>query len=453
MKKHLLLLSTCLALSGCFAGGLEVNAPKEPTRWVAETEHLAEQADVKALRGWWKKFNDEALNKLVDEALESSPDRLIAEAKIAEARGLKRTARSSLFPQLGLSASAGREDKKTNGLPSDGFYDAKFDASFEVDIFGKNRKNLSAANSSVHAAYARYDDASLTLIAEVVRNYIDFRAAQTQAYIAEKNLLLQEETLRLISDLNRLGEAPRLDVERAQSLVNTTRASLPEFKRLASNARLRLSVLTGMLPEDVSPNLVHDAIIPGADIQPLLMAPSQVIALRPDIQAAAFDLMASTSLAESVTAEIFPSFSLSGFYGISDNVLVNTASPWSLALNTAVSLLDFGRIEGRIDTARAREKQAFEQYRKTVLAAVSEVETALNDYAHINERQTSLHQAYLSASTALALSQTLYKEGEVSFLDVLDAQRSANQAESEMITAMAAQAESLTRLFKSLGVY
>ena len=124
-----------------------------------------------------------------------------------------------------------------------------------------------------------------------------------------------------------------------------------------------------------------------------------------------------------------------------------------VAIGVAVNLLDFGRIEGQIDAARAREKQAFEQYRKTVLSAVVEVETALNDYARINEKLVSLEDAYTSADKALELSQTLYKEGAISFLDVLDAQRSANNAEAAVVSARAEQAESLTRVFKSLGVY
>lgn len=452
MKKYILLPS-CVILSACVSDGLDVSKPTEPLNWTAKNSEIAQSVNLIYLQGWWKQFKDPTLNTLVDQALENSPDRLIAEAKIAEARGLRRSSRSSLFPQIGVSGSNGRADTGASGTSSDSFYDAQFDASFEIDVFGKNRKEFSASDSNLEAAQARYHDVSLTLIAETVRTYIDFRAAQNQTRIATKNLNSQENTLDLISDLNRLGEAPKLDVERTKNLVNTTRASLPEFKRQTENARLRLSVLTGGLPENILPILIDHAEIPGGNVDPVLMAPAQVLALRPDIQAAAADLAANTSLAEAATAEIFPSFTLSGFYGIADNALASSVTPWNIALGAAVSLLDFGRIEGRIDAARAREKQAFEQYRKAVLSAVTEVETAFSDYAHINEQHVSLHKAYLSADKALELSQTLYKEGEISFLDVLDAQRSANKAEAAMVSATAAQAESLTRLFKSLGVY
>ncbi|MGB0719156.1 MAG: TolC family protein, partial [Bdellovibrionales bacterium] len=125
----------------------------------------------------------------------------------------------------------------------------------------------------------------------------------------------------------------------------------------------------------------------------------------------------------------------------------------NVALGMAVSLIDFGRIEGRIDAAKAREAQAYQQYRKTVLQAVADVETALGDYAHIDAKRQSLAQAFDNARRSLELSKILFKAGEIAFLDVLDAQRTANNAESALLGAQAAQSEALTRLYKSLGSY
>ena len=453
MKKFLIFPSV-LILSACATDGRSFSFFEGPDNWAEQKSAQIESVGAQSLQGWWKNFDDPVLSQLVDMALKDSPDRLIAEAKIAEARGIYRTARSSLFPQIGASGSAGREDTGSNAVSyPDSFYDAGFDASFELDVFGKNRNNTRAADAQIRAREAQYHDVSLTLVAEVTRAYIAYRAAQRQTEIAEKNLLSQEKTLSLIEDLNRLGDAPKLDVERAANLVNTTRASLPEFERLATNARLSLSVLTGAMPEAIQ-NIAKDkAAIPGSNIQPVLMAPAEVLTLRPDIQAAIAELEANSALRAATIAELFPSLTLSGFFGVADNALLSSVTPWNVALGAAVSLLDFGRIEGRIDAAKAREKQAYEQYRKTVLAAVVEVETALNDYASINTKSLSLKKAYDSADKALELSQLLYKEGEISFLDVLDAQRTVNDAEAALVSAEAAKAESLTRLFKSLGVY
>jgi outer membrane protein TolC len=183
------------------------------------------------------------------------------------------------------------------------------------------------------------------------------------------------------------------------------------------------------------------------------MAPANVLSIRPDIRAASANLAASTSLAESITTELFPTFTISGFFGTADALLGNSASIWNIVLGGAVNLIDFGRIEGRIDFARAREMQAYQTYRRTILEAVTEVETALTDTSHIQQQRISLQKAYESADRSLTLSETLYKEGEISFLDVLDSQRTVNEAESALITSEAAQAESIVRLHKSLGVY
>ena len=452
MRKHLL-LPACFVLSACFTGAQDFAKPMKPETWTSTQAAFSEVVEEESLKAWWEKFKDPLLNELVQLALSHSPDRLMAEAKIMEARGLRKSTRSALFPHIGASASAGREDTGFAGTSVDDFYDARFDASFEVDVFGRNRKNAGAADSALEAAELGYHDVSLTLIAEVVRTYVDLRASQHQIRIADKNLKSQEKTLELISDLHRLGEAPKLDVERAENLVSTTRASLPEFQRQAENARLRLSVLVGLMPDTLGPIVANDAPIPGSNVAPVLMAPAKVLALRPDILSAAANLEASTALAEAATADFFPTFTLGGFFGVTESAMVNPASIWNVALGAAVSILDFGRIEGLIDASRAREQHAFQHYRKTVLIAVTEVETALTDYAYISEQTISLNKAYESATKALEFSQTLYKEGEISFLDVLDAQRNANSAEAAVIDATAAQAESLIRLFKSLGIY
>jgi len=271
--------------------------------------------------------------------------------------------------------------------------------------------------------------------------------------IASKNLHIQEETLTLIRNQFAVGEAPQLDVERAENLVNTTKASIPEFERLAVNARLQLTILTGVLPEHLQENITIENNIPGGDVKAVLLNPSEVLINRPDIRAAIARLQSSSAITAAESASIFPSFDVGGFYGIADSAVISSSSIWSIFLGGAFALLDFGRIEGRIDTAKALEVEAFQEYRKTILDAVTEVETALNDYSKINNRRVSLFNAYINADKALQLSMQLFKEGEISFLDVLDSQRTVNLADSELVTAQAAQSESLIRLFKSLGVY
>ena len=437
-------------LTGCLSLGQNFSVPETPKAWTGYQADIIEEAEVQNLKNWWQQFDDPALNELILLAFKNSPDQNIAKARILEARGIRLSTRALLFPEVDVSGTAGRQD---DGQDIDNFYEAGFDASYEIDVFGANRNASRAANFAVRALEASYHNVTLTFIAEISRDYIDFRAAQKQANIARKNLEIQEKTLDLVRKQKEFGEAPQLDVERAENLVNTTKSSIPEFKRLADNARFRLSVLTGSLPEKLIPVLRKKADIPGSDVKPVLSAPAKVIALRPDIRAAGYTLSAATSLAESATADIFPTFTLSGFFNIVDNSLLNGTSVWNVALGAAVNLIDFGRIRGRIDAARAVELEAYETYRKTILEAVSEVETALSDYAHINEQHAHLFNAFVNAKEALELSQLLYKEGEVSFINVLEAQRTLNESDSALISVQAARSQSLVRLYKSLGVY
>lgn len=438
-------------LQGCVGTTTVKEQPEEPIQWSQEAQVSIPKVDVSDLQDWWLKFNDSTLNNLIEISLENNPDREIARARINQARGLQRTQRSTLFPQVDILGSTGRED--TGSDSPDDFYDARFDALFELDVFGENKQRVKAAELEIATAEETFQDVTLTLIGEVARTYVGVREFQRQKVIAKKNLRIQEETLTLIKNQFLAGEAPQLDVERAENLVNTTKASISKFERFYINAQLQLTKLTGLLPEQLKQHISFENNIPGADVEAVLLSPSNVLMQRPDVRAASLRLQSLSAVTAAESASIFPQFDLGGFYGIADSASINSTSIWSFFIGGAFALLDFGRIEGRIDTAKAAEAEAYQEYRKSILDAVTEVETALNDYAKINNRRVSLFNAYTNADKALQLSMQLFKEGEISFLDVLDSQRTVNDADSELVTAQAAQSESLIRLYKSLGVY
>ena len=456
MTKHILMLSSALLLAGCFGGASQYEKTAATSGWVTKSDTIARTAQADTLKNWWLGFEDENLNALVAEALSDSPDRNIAMARITEARGLRRSTRSSLFPQIGASAQIGRADNGSFGGAgggADDVYDAAFDASYEIDVFGQNRAQARASDDNLTALQFAYDHTSLTLIGDVVRNYIDMRRFEKQVRIAERNLYSQEKTLELVRNLMEVGEATSLDAQRSENLVNTTRASIPAYKAQADAARFALSVLTGKTPQDLVPMIALDKTLPSANFEPVLMTPSNVIANRPDVNAAAAALSAQSNLSYAAMVDIFPSFTLSGLYGITRSTFVDRTNIWSLAAGTAVSLIDFGRIRGAIDAQRAVEEQVYQAYRKAVLSATAEVETALSDYLRITEAKVSLAAAFENARETLRLSQLLYEEGEISFLDILEAQRTLNNADTSLVDAEANSLQALTRLYKALGVY
>lgn len=439
------------ALSGCISSSSFFEKVETPLTWSTYQTQIIEQEEVQSLKNWWQKFDDETLNNLIITAMDNSPTRKIAESRVREARGIRRSAKGRLFPTIGLSGLIGQQEDGISD--TDSFYEAGFDASYELDIFGKNTKTLNAADENIASLTEQYRNTTISLIAEISRDYIDFRTFEEQQNIAQKNLTIQEKTLELVRNQKEFGEAPQLDVERAENLVNTTRSSIPEFKRLADNSRLRLSVLIGILPEDLKPLLENETNIPNGNIEPVLLAPADIIALRPDIRAALSNLNAATSLAQAEATDIFPKFTISGFFGVVDRTFVSTANIWNVAIGAAVNLIDFGRIQGEIDAAKAVEVRAFETYRRTILEAVVEVETALNDYSRINQQNIYLQDAFKNAEKALELSQILYKEGETDFINVLESQRTLNEANASLISAKSSKSQSLVRLYKSLGIY
>ena len=292
-SKIFLLALSAIFLNGCVTDMQDFPLLKAPGFWKEGNAEKANITDQEGLKSWWENFEDPVMNELVQRTLEGSPDRKIAKARIMEARGLSRTARSFQFPQLGFSGNGNRQDFGFAG-PGD-FFETGFDASYEIDVFGRVRNSIDASSAAVRTFEAEYKDVTLTLIADVTRSYVQYRAAQKQALIAQKNLDIQIETLDLVKEQYKYGEAPKLDVERAENLVNTTKASIPDFLRLADNFRLQLSVLTGDLPEDIAPILQEPSDIPQTQVELVLLKPSDVLTQRPDIQASIANLASKTS--------------------------------------------------------------------------------------------------------------------------------------------------------------
>jgi NodT family efflux transporter outer membrane factor (OMF) lipoprotein len=450
MRNGFVLAVSVILLSSCQTGP-DFGPPSAPQNWVHTQDEAVKAFEAPALRHWWLGFEDTTLNAFVGAALTSSPDIKDSQAKILEARGNWRSNRATLFPLLTGHVNKGRQDIAL--ADADNYYDAAFDASYEIDLFGQNRNKAGAAKSLLVVSEASHRAVTLSLIAEVSRNYIQYRTFKTQAAIADKNLSAQKKSLDLVRHQKEVGVAPQLDVERAETLYHTTRASIQAFEQQADAAALRLSVLTGLFPAKVKDLLGLQASMPRAAIGPVLMAPADVLAERPDVQAAWANLSAQGDLADSAFAALFPTFTLSGFFGVEDSALASTTQVWSVALGAAATLLDFGRLAGQVDAARAREVQAYEGLRKSVLQAVADVETALSAYARLHEQSLYLDQAKENAQRSLVISEELYKEGEISFLDVLDAQRTANDADSAAVSAQSDKVLALVALYKALGVY
>ena len=451
--KSLYFLFPLLLLTACNVQDIAEHLPPTPQHWSATKADAAKPAQPNDLKEWWKQFHDENLDWLIEQTLKENPDVRSAAAKIDEARGLEKSTFATLFPLITGNADASRgKTMQSFNLTGNG-YDASFDASYEIDLFGKNRSASNAADSATLAFSKDYEWIKLSMIAEVSRNYILMRAAEKQILLAEKNLETQKNTLNLTQRQRKAGGSSEFDVERTSLQVNQSAAQIANYKRLKESYALALITLTGLTAEQIQPHLAAAKEIPGIDLTAIADAPASVIANRPDIAAANLRFSQAISLKKSQAASIFPTLSISSFYGLSKSALIDATSVWSIGGNAAVNLLDFGRIQGQIDAASAREVQAYEAWRKAILQSLQDVETALTNVSRLQEQRVALAKAKINASKAVALAQVRYREGDNSLLDVLDAQRQQIEADSALIDAESNYVTSIIALYKALGQY
>jgi len=457
MKKIFPFISTAIVIAlgtaGCATENITPHMPPVPEQWATDVDDAADTEQTDSLKTWWKLFHDEKLDWLIDQTLSGSPDIKQAAAHIDEARGMQKTAFAELFPTVSANADYARSRSLFIAPITANTHDASFDASYELDVFGKNRNASDAADTAVLAATKDADWIRLSLIAEVARDYISMRAAEKQIDLAKANLATEKSTLKLVKQQHAAGGASEFDVERGEVLLSQSDARITEYERQKDTSLLALVTLTGLTAEQIQENLTASAKIPGVDLTPIANTPAEVLAQRPDIAAANLRFSQATSLKESQAAAIFPSISISGLYGISKTAIVDSSTVWSLGPTAAVNLLDFGRIQGQINAASAREVEAYEAWRKAVLQGLQDVETALTNVAHIHEQAISLQHAKNHAANAVSLAKVRYKEGDAAFLDVLDAQRQMIDADSALIDAESNYVTSLIALYKALGQY
>ncbi len=431
------MLAACLGVSLSLGGCAnyqrpEVSQPAVPVTWQAAQ-------GAQALPGqWWAEFDDAALNNLISRALEQAPDRRLALARITEARALAGNASAQMMPIVRGSLDAQRGDAfRPNG--SNGGFVANFDASWELDLFGKNLQRVYAAQSNREALVADEKAVTLSLVAEIARQYTLYRLYEQQALLAENTSTAQQGILKVSEARYKQGIEGNLELQRARSLQQTTQAQIPLFRDLAQISAYQIDYLVGDMPGKNAGLLKPFKEVPLLNREALLDVPATIIQNRPDIQAAEQRVMQATSLKRSTIAEIYPTISLSGlvrFAGSNTGDLFNADSrTWNMGVGLLAPLFQFGRIRTSIDASKAREEQAVIQYEQIVLNALREIETAAQSYQKSKERHTTLVKALEAARQAVIVARKQYKEGILSQLDVLQAEQNAFTTEGNTIQA------------------
>lgn len=432
--------------------------PVVPAHWQAETATNLQQANPEDLKTWWKNFGDSELDILMDRALAGNLDIQIALARIDQARAERRGTRAELFPTVNATAGAERNENPFPGLAPGikyNMFELGFDALWEIDLFGRQQRRLEAASAELDAAGEQYRQSLVTLSAELARSYIDYRSLQNQLRITRTNLESQQHTLALTEKLFNEGVSARHDVVRARAQTEITASQIPALEaRLIATLR-QLEVLVGRQPGALAAELSPSGGMPVAPARAVLTAPAETIRHRPDLRVAERRLAAATAMQGAAIAELFPKISLSAFLGLRntdiETLFKSAAFSYGTAANLMQPLLNFGRIQAGIDLAEAQQKEAYLAYEKSVLEALQETETALTRYLKEEIRRQALARSVADFQESVRLSQLRYQEGVISFLDVLDAQRTLYVAEIDLARSQASTSTNLIAVYKALG--
>ena len=452
-----------LLLAGCSVGP-NYHPPKTaaPADWSEPQAGGATNSPVEIIQ-WWKTFQDPELDALIDRAVTANHDLRVAEARLREARALRRGAVWDLGPTIEGSAGYTEALRAKNAqaftsptlkLHTD-TYDAHFDASWEIDIFGGRRRALESVNAEFVAVKEDRRAVLVSVLAEVARDYIELRGAQRRHAIAVKNIQAGAEAVAIARARFKAGLAGELDTAQAEAFEATTQAQLPTLETAWKQAAHRLGVLLGQPPGALLAELTTDAPVPKPPPLVPVGLPSDLLRRRPDVRRAERELAASTAAIGVETAELFPKFSLIGTAGFQSLSLSDWFAPggryWSAGPTVRWRFLDFGRIRAQVKAATARQEQALAFYEKTVLVSFEDVENALVAYANEQVRYQALTAAVAANRRALELANSLYTNGLGQFLNVLDAERSLYQAEDQLADSERSVSQNLVALYKALG--
>lgn len=460
-RARLMAAAAAMVLAGCATVGPDYQAPTSaaPAQWHATLAGGLQSAalDRQALSQWWTQLNDATLNRLVQRALAANLDARQAEGRVREARARRGAAQADLYPSVDAStkASRSRGSLETGPRVTTTLYDAGFDASWEVDLFGGKRRSYEAAQADLEASEADLQDVLVTLISEVARNYIDLRTQQARLTSAEANLDAQTQTFRLAQDRYELGAATQLAAEQARYNLESTRSQIPPLRSAIEQSKNRLAVLLGQTPGSLAAELDEAGAVPVPPPAVAVGIPAEALRQRPDVRRAERKLAAQTARIGVATAELYPKFSLLGSIGLESLLFSRLfgldAVTQQLAASASWNMFDAGRIRQNIAVQNALQEQSLAAYEAAVLGALEEVENALVAYSQEQGRRDALKAAVEAARRAEQVARDRYDAGVTGFQDVLDAQRSRLNLEDQLATSEGQVAANLVSLYKALG--
>jgi NodT family efflux transporter outer membrane factor (OMF) lipoprotein len=422
--------------------------PEAPVQseWIEsrDPEIKTEPADY---RDWWSVFNDPVLNSLVETAYQQNLPLQIAGLRIFQTRAQLGVLIGNVYPQQQQGRGGAEYNRLSKNSPNslnvdDSFwqYNAGFDVTWELDVWGKFRRAIESGVADLESSIADYDDILVSLTAEVARTYVLLRTFEERLEIARENVKIQQRSLEIAEIRFKAGAVTELDVVQAKSLLRNTEAFIPRFEAGIRQAKNALATLLGKLPGEIDHMLRGPGQIPRAPSQIVVDVPAELLRRRPDIQLAEYQIATQTPLIGVSKAELFPAFELFGSFGLLSSSSRNTQSGGRNGSGFSDlfesdsfeffggpsfrwNLFNYGRINNRVRIEDAILQQLIVNYEDTVIKAQQEVEDSLVGFLRKQEEAGFLLGSVQASQRSVDLSLLQYKEGLVDYQRVLDTQR------------------------------
>jgi NodT family efflux transporter outer membrane factor (OMF) lipoprotein len=478
---RLLFLLTVGVVAGCTVGP-DYHKPQMnvPASFSAATTQPTPTAQISTLPSapapgvdvarWWESLNDAELNSLVDRAIGANPDLHIALNRLQEAREVVAVINGQELPTAEFSAGLGRGSgsdstkgriaQPLNAGTNTAHYReitqvGGFDAAWELDLFGRLRREEQAAIATARAAGDNRNQVLVTLIGDVVRTYADVRAVQQRIAVNKQAIAVNRQSADYAAGRYRQGLANELDARLAERELHVAESTLKPLEAQLAASQRALAALLGEFPEDLGNELDATAPLPDPPTALASGIPAEVLRRRPDVNQAENQLIAANARIGVATANLYPQIQLTGGVGYQGQGLgqspVKWDNVWSIGPAIRWSLFDFGTIDAAIHIEDYRTRETLWNYRKTVINAVREVDDALWNYQAERDREQQLLAAQTAAQRALDIATGRYQQGIIDFLNVLDAQRQLYAIEDQYAQARQATITQFAAVYKSLG--
>ncbi len=457
-------------LSGCAKVGPDFHPPKVDVspNWLEAGDHRV-KTEPAAYRDWWKTFNDPVLDGLINRAYRDNLTLRIAGVRLLEARAQLGMIVGEFYPQMQQASGSLQyywiSDKSLYGA----FGLTKFsysqdqiqmNAAWELDFWGKFRRGIESADASLLASVADYDNALVSVTADVATSYILIRILEKRLRIARENVETQRESLKIAEARLRYGVVSELDVEQAKTALNNTLSSIPVLETQLQQAKHALCLLLGLPPSDLTNVLAGGSGIPVAPPQVVVGIPNDLLRRRPDIRGAELQAAAQCAQIGIAKAALYPAFSLSGNFGFlatdvggahltdmfqwgSRNYQFGPAFQWNL--------FNYGQVTNNVRMQDARFQELLITYQNAVLKAQQEVEDSLVAFLRAQDQAAFLTQSTTAAKKALDIAVLQYREGTKDFTTVLVAQQSLLNEQNNLAIALGSISSNLVGVYRALG--